>query len=193
MMNKFLHIGLGDLFFRYLILVMGILLFASNISFSQLTGAHNVAITIPEIMILDIEPDNSILNLTFDTPSEGGAPIGFTGANNSKWINYTCALASGAALKNIYIQTLSGNLPEGVSLDVTVGNASGGSGTLGIAHGTVAIDSQPKLIISGIGRGYTGNGVGAGHQLTYELSISDYSKLDADYNGNIQIMITISE
>ncbi len=152
-----------------------------------------VTINIPEVTVVDIEPSNSPISLNLEIPSESGTSLSNSVEDQSKWINYTCALSDNSSTRNIYMQISSGTIPSGLSLNLTIGSAVGGAGNLGNSSGTIELSNQPKLIISGIGRGYTGNGAGAGHPLTYKLNIKDYGLLDADQSSSVQVMITITE
>ena len=55
---------------------------------------HDVQVTIPEIALLDIEPNMAPITLSMDAPDEGGLPltISSNGTDNSKWLNYTSAI-----------------------------------------------------------------------------------------------------
>jgi len=156
------------------------------------TGQTPVSISIPEVAVVDIEPDNSPISFSMTSPTSGGSSLLLATQNKSKWINYSCALSSFSTNRNIYIASTNG-VPDGLSLKLTIGNAVGGRGKLGNSMGTISLSTTPQLIIADIGRGYTGNGTNAGHQLTYKLSISDYAKLAASESTSIQIMLTISE
>lgn len=179
--------------YLFIPLLWGILFFETSLNGQIYTGQTPVSISIPEVAVVDIEPNNTRVSLNLEVPTEGGKSLVVNSKDNTKWINYTCALAPNASARNIYMEASNNSLPEGINLELTIGAAVGGAGNLGTAVGKVSLTNQPQLIISGIGRSYTGNGVNNGHQLTYNLSIADYSKLEASQSTAIQVLITISE
>ncbi len=163
-------------------------------TFGQFSASHAICVTIPEIAILDIEPNNATINLSLDAATEGGAAITPSRADASKWLNYTSAIVPNGASRAIAAQISGSNFPEGLQLYLEAGNYNGnGGGTLGKSTGKMALDSSPKTIINDIGRSYTGNGNNNGHQLTYSLAISDYEKLNGNVNHQVVVIFTITE
>ena len=156
------------------------------------TGKHPININIPEITIVDFEPNNLPIKFEFEASNEAGGIIHLNAAQQKKWLNYTCALGNNATPRNIYMQVANGDIPEGISLGLNIGNPIGGKGQLGTAVGAVQLTEQPQLIITGIGGSFTGNGENAGYPMTYDIGISDYKKLKAASDTNIKIMITIT-
>ena len=177
-------------------------------------ASHDVTITIPTLAIVDIETElNEPINLapTFSN-MEAGAKVDFsTATDNSSWLNYTSIIrgdgnanenASGSASVNvthkITAQMTTGTLPSGMSLKLTVAPVTGGIGIRGTSEATnLTLTDGIQNVVTGIESCYTGNGVNAGHQLTYKLAIADtdaaYANLLAkDYN-DITITYTISE
>lgn len=164
-------------------------------SYSQtvLIREHSLGLTIPEIAMLDIEPDNTALNLSFIIPTEAGLPIVTANASaNTKWLNYTNSLSPVVPGRSIEVQVSNGNIPDGVEILVDVSAYSGnGAGVFGIPSGTITLSTSPQVCISGIGGSYTGNGSNNGHQLSYSLGITDYDILDADQTGSLELMFTL--
>jgi hypothetical protein len=158
------------------------------------TGQHSLSVTIPEVVIMDIEPGNSSIQLPIGPPLEAGNPMQLP-TNATKWINYTCALSPSATNKIIRAQITSGVLPPGVSLQLQAGAYTGsGGGTSGSTAGLITLSASPQAIITGIGRSYTGNGAGQGHQLTYSLVIANQSLLNFDTDGaSVTVTFTISD
>ena len=163
--------------------------------FAQDTDDHLVQITIPEVALLDIEPNTLPIILKMGVPSEAGLPMAVAaGSNNSKWINYTCGIAPSGGDRIVTVQVTSGVFPVGVALTVQASVAtSGGGGTKGVPMGLVTLDGTAKTLISGIGSCFTGDGSGSGHQLTYTLDIQDYSLLNFTTGQNLEITYTISD
>jgi len=162
--------------------------------YGQQSARHPVCLVIPEIAIVDIEPNNTAINLQFKAPLEGGKAISADEVNENKWLNYTSAITRTGSNRRITAQIANGSLPEGVELRLKANNYTGsGKGTHGQSSGQISLNSTPKTIINNIGRAFTGNGVGNGHQLTYSLAISDYKKLDATEQVEVMVIFTITE
>jgi len=103
----------------------------SSIDFAQTTENRTVAVTLPVVTLLDIEPTGTI-TLNFAAPTEAGQPVTVPASNNTKWINYTSAIASRELTTRI---TASVNqvIP---CLNITVqaaADSGSGGGTLGTA------------------------------------------------------------
>ena len=173
-----------------------VLLVSSNIQAQVDIEQHDVFFTIPEISIMDIEPDNTIIALTFDLPNEAGAPIGVSAnsTDNTKWINYSSSISPTSSFKNISAQITSGLVPDGVELNLQAGIYGGsGQGVLGTPVGLITLNNTAQNIITGIGGAFTGDGINNGHQLTFSLSIDDYGLLDYDNSSTIEVTFTITD
>ncbi len=181
---------------RNIFLMLCFIWLSAHVLPGQTTGSSNCSLTIPAIALLDIEPAGVPITLSMTPPTEAGNPltIGAGGTNNSKWINYTSALAAGAATRSINVRVTSGSVPTGVSLKVQASTYSGtGAGVLGVPAGQVTVDNVARTVISGIGGCYTGDGVNRGHRLTYSISISNYSLLKFNQSSSLQITYTITD
>lgn len=178
---------------RIFIIGIGISLWFACKSQTVLIREHSVGLTVPEIAILDIEPDNSALNLGFSLPSEAGLPVVATGnSGNTKWINYTSSISQLVSSRSVEVQISNGTVPPGVELMMEVSAYSGsGAGVLGTGVGIITLSASPQTCISGIGGAYTGNGPNNGHQLTYSLGISNYIELDASQSTVIELIFTM--
>jgi len=161
-------------------------------SFGQATGNTTVSIELYRVTIMDIEPNNNVISLPLKAPVEAGLPAhGET--ENATWLNYTCCLESGDADRIITVNIGNGTVPAGLKITVTASAYSGtGSGTFGTPSGTITLSSLAQTLISGIRGAYTGNGINNGHQLTYNLEITNYSQLDFDNSNTIQVVYTIT-
>ncbi len=179
---------------RMSLLFLLLFMFGSQRIYGQLlSDKHLVNFSIPEISILDFEPNNLPIQFEFKPSVEAGGALQITSPEQTKWLNYTCGLNRESSPRNIYMQVANGELPEGVTLELTVGNAVGGRGMLGTPVGSVLLTEHAQLIITGIGGSYTGNGVNFGYPINYKVAISDYSKLIESSASNIQIMVTITD
>lgn len=160
------------------------------------TDEHSATLTIPEIALLDIEPGIAPFTLSLDIPAEAGEPAGTSagGTNNSKWLNYSSAIAAGGTRRDISVQVTSGTVPSGLQILVLAAPATAsGAGTFGTSAGPTPIGPVATNLITGIGGCYTGDGPSSGHQLTYSLSITDYGQLDFDESAVLEITFTISD
>ena len=159
---------------------------------AQRTATHPVCLNLPEFAIIDIEPNNLPIQLSMTAPVESGQPITIDGENKTKWLNYTSAIPDNGLSRTITAQISSGTLSEGVELYLGAGNYQGnGAGNHGTPGGNISLNENPQVLISDIGRGFTGNGLYNGHLLTYGLNILDYDKLNAQINNQVVVIFTI--
>ncbi len=157
---------------------------------------HDVTFTIPEIAIIDIEPNNTALTLSLDIPMEAGGPVTATsnGSDNTRWLNYSSCLSPSASNRNITVQITSGTVPPGIDLKLQAASYSGaGAGTFGTPGGLLILNNTAQTLISGIGAAYTGDGISNGHQLTFSLAIEKYGLLDFDNTAVIEVTYTITD
>lgn len=153
--------------------------------------SSNVAITVPNIVLLDIAPDNTAFNLNLVAPTEAGNIITINPGNSTKWINFTSAVATGITRK--ITAQVSGTLPTGINLKLIVSNYAGtGAGTLGTSSGTVNLNGTAQTIVNNIGGAFTGDGVNNGYNLNYSLEISNYSILMSE-SKTFSIIYTLSD
>ncbi|HFA52185.1 MAG TPA: hypothetical protein ENJ95_24470 [Bacteroidetes bacterium] len=160
------------------------------------TDDHDCTLTIPEIALLDIEPNISTFTLSLDAPTEAGEPVttSASSSNNSKWLNYSSAIAFGAAARSVSVQVTNGMVPGGLNLMISASpNSGSGAGSLGIPVGPVNVSNAAASLITGIGGAYTGDGSGNGHRLTYSLQITDHGQLDFDESVLLEITFTITD
>ena len=158
-------------------------------------GYIDVLFSIPELAIIDMESNNSHIQLSLKETNTAGEAIEIDdGEDKSIWINYTCSLSSSSLGRSIYVQVTDGIVPPGISLQVSASPYKGnGKGSMGSPTGTLSLSHSPQAVISNIGRCYSGNGKNKGHQLTYTIEISDYSKLEYNEASDLQIAYTISD
>lgn len=175
-----------NLIFVFLALIVPKLLVAQAVS----QTSANVGVTLPEIALLDIEPNNSAVSLELKMPTEAGTFVKSTQQSNAKWINYSSAVSVGRT-RNVFVQIEYGSVPSGTVVKVQASGASGGKGALGISGGTVTLSGSPQRIIQGIGGAATGNGANFGHALTYFLEVSNVSQLDFNASGTVGIIYTL--
>ena len=158
---------------------------------------HTVAISIPEVAILDLEGSTSV-SLSVDAPTEAGEAVDFSNAtNNDVWVNYSSIVGTSETSRTVAAKISSNAVPSGMLLKVTAGSDAGnGDGTMGTSSGTVTLTSSDQTVITGIGSAYTADGSTNGHQLTYALELDptagSYAQIDFDEDVTLTITYTIS-
>ena len=176
--------------------VTGIIIALLIISFgSAQSDNHPVDFGIPEVALVDVEPESVPVSLSIEPPLEAGLPpsVGSSGTDNSTWINYTSAIAP-AVSRVINVQLTAGDMPQGLEIQVIAGSYNGiGNGLLGSPAGTVTLSVAAQNLINGIGGCYTGDGLSNGHQLTYSLLITDPGVLDPDESTTLEVTYTLSD
>lgn len=146
------------------------------------------------IALIDIEPGtNNCVQFTIAANTESGGEFTVKNVSTEKlWLNYTSVITS--EQRDIKARIESGNLPEGVKLVLTATSyQGGGEGEMGQSTGQISLSAQDKVIISGVGNCYTGDGMNNGHALDFDLVVDDISQLAAVNESIFTIIYTISE
>ncbi len=169
-------------------------LYAQGDSESQ---THTVAISIPNIAILDIET-TADEDVTFNldaTGLEAGEEFVIDEENADLWINYTSILGASGNQRSITVESTSVPSITGLTLKVIASSHSGnGGGTIGTPTAVVTPSLVPTNVITGIGSAFTGNGNSNGHNLTYYLDFTgDFSDLNATAIPVIAMTYTITD
>lgn len=165
-----------------------IFLLILNDSIGQ-TSSVGVSFSLPSVALLDIEPNTNSINLSLTAPTEAGSMVSNTASNNTKWINFSSAVTPGQT-RRVSAQ-ISGVMPNGLNLVLNTSTYSGsGAGTLGNRVSPVTLTASSQTIINGIGGAYTGNGASNGYNLTFTLSISNYSQLRSQ-SSTVSIIYTL--
>lgn len=164
----------------------------ANVCFAQTQSMHNVYFTLPEIALLDIEPNTNDIILEFDAPTEPGnklTPV----RGDTKWLNYTAALALGGTPKIITAQVLASTNIPGLTVELIISSYNGnGKGVFGTSVGTINLSTTAQTIISRIGGCFTNNGANNGHKIEYNASIDDYSVFEIPVTPSMDVIFTIS-
>ncbi len=177
-------------------LIIVIALWLAKPAFSQSDNANiNVRFSVPEIAVVDIEPDYNNIEFSVNaSASPGGEPVVENVSNESVWINYSSAIRLTGNKRMINVQISDNDVPPGISFYIEASAASGlGSANQGISTGKVRVTHEPRPIITGIGSCYTGDGVNMGHELHYFLEISDFTKIESAANQVFTVMYTITD
>ena len=140
---------------------------------------------------ISLTPTNSIV-MDFIAPFEPGSPIEDV-VDNSKWLNYSVTVTPPQSTVSIKAEITSGSIAEGLQLQLQAGTYNGtGGGNPGTPTGNIILKNTPQAIISNIGTCTTEVGINVGHQLTYTLSISNYSMVKSS-SSTVNVLFTISQ
>ena len=154
----------------------------------------NTTFSLSEVALLDVEPDNTSIVFSLDSPDFAGEKVKTITANNAIWINFTSAIAKNASPRNLSIVIDDGNVPAGLHLKLITSAYSGsGKGMLGQQSGTITLNHSLQTIVSNIGGAFTGAGINNGFKLVYLLEISDYKMLDMENSEVLSISLTLSD
>lgn len=168
--------------------------FCTISSFGQSQASITAAFTLSQVAMLDLEPNYTTVTLNLTAPTEAGLMATVVMANNKKWLNFSSAVTSTAASRNISVKIDGGQVPPGIYLKLSTSNKSGiGQGVLGTPSGILTLTSTSQNIVSGIRGAFTGDGIGNGYELSYYLEIYDYKLLDFNQSATLSITLTLSD
>ncbi len=160
------------------ILIMPILLFGQ-------TTDEFVSLVIPEIALVAIEPNSGPVTFEVSITPIPGAGEFITDTDESRYLNYSCALNSASSSRVLYAELSSGSLPSGLLLQVELGPPVGiAEGQLANPVGPVELRSSPSIIGDGIRGAKTGSGPGTGHKLIYEIIVDDENDIGLTSGSN---------
>jgi len=177
-------------------IILAILLSGILPAFSQNESSNiNVRFSIPEIAVMDVEPEYNNIEFSVSASSDpGGEPVVEQVSGESIWINYSSAIRENGNKRSINAQLVDDNLPSGISFYIEASAASPfGSANQGVSSGKVQISGDPRPIITGIGSCFTGDGVTMGHELRYFVEITDFDKLESNNDQVFTVMYTITD
>ncbi len=171
--------------------VFFISLFLISFSLSAQNDNETVGLTLSEIALISLQPNDEAVMMNIQVQEEAGLLQITSNQDNTKYLNYTAAVAANGSGKAIYVDINSGSLPPGINLSVTASSYQGtGGGTFGYTLGEVLLDgSGSEKLIGGIGGSYTGVGAGNGHQLTYKITGTEPQNA-GQWDGNSSLLIT---
>lgn len=165
-----------------------VLLFTFNLAAAQTTANAGMSVTLVPIALLDLN-DRTTFSLSLVAPTESGNVLSNTATNNGKWLNFTSAVAPGVTRR--ITGQISGTIPPGINIILHLSAAAGlGSGARGTSVASIIFTNSAQSIINGIAGAVTGDGTNNGYQLTYSLSIADFSLLRSN-SSTITIVYTI--
>ncbi len=156
---------------------------------------HQLSLTIPEISLLAIAPANEVIKLELGIPGfTGGTGQGSSPTNEKTWINYTSTIEPQASHKRILVQITSGEIPSGLTIELSTYACSTGNGVVGTAGSTIELSATQQTLVTGIGGAKTGKGKDHGHKLKYELKLDDLDQLEFEESQTyITVTYTISD
>lgn len=172
-----------------------ILLVGLSVGFAQDSNSdnHKVSIVIPQIALLDIEPEASKdISIEMTAPTEAGETLSDK-TDDNLWLNVTSIVASGAT-RDISVKI---DAPvSGLDLKVVSAAYSGsGFGSWGTPQPEVTLSTSDQTLVSGIKSGYTFNGDGNGFNLTYTATpkaTSDFGDLVSTTGTDITVTYTLT-
>jgi hypothetical protein len=142
---------------------------------------HSMSLKIPEMSLVTIMPANHTVNLSLSLPVRAGAKpgTGDSSVDDKTWLNYSCSVKQKGAHRKVYAQITSGNVPDGIDLELQVSNLKlKGRGKCGRRYTTkTVLTNQPQVVVCRIGGGCTRRGKQYGHQLTYSIKLKDIDDL----------------
>lgn len=147
--------------------LIALLVVSISIGYSQDSNSdnHSVTIVIPQISLLDIEPEGANdITITMTVPAEAGDPLA-SETDDNLWLNVTSIVASGNT-RDISVKI---DVPiTGLNLKVVSAAYSGsGFGSWGTPQAGIILTAIDQTLVSGIKSGYTANGTNNGYNLTY--------------------------
>jgi hypothetical protein len=174
---------------------IALLVLGMTVAFAQDSNSdnHKVSIVIPQIALLDIEPEASKdISLSLDAPTEAGDPLAEKSDNNL-WLNVTSIVSSGAT-RDISVKVDAAL--TGIDLKVVSAAYSGaGFGSFGTPQPEVTLSTSDQALVSGIKSGYTADGDGNGFNLTYTASPkadSEFGDLVSTTGTDITVTYTLT-
>ena len=176
-------------------ILLGILVVGGSIAYSQVdtnSDNHRVSIVIPQISLIDIEPEASKdITITMVAPGEAGDVLADQ-TDNNLWLNVTSIVALGG---NRNISASIDAAVTGLDLKVVASGYSGnGFGSWGAVQPEFTLSTSSQDLVTGIKSGYTFNGDGNGYRLTYTVSPkahADFGDIVAD-TENITVTYTLT-
>lgn len=186
-------------YIRSLFTLLVLTLFANN-SFGQRywdDDDHPLSLTMPQISLITIMPNNSAITLALGIPtSPGEKPLDNVSEarDSSKWLNYTCSTRGRRSRRRVDVQITQGAIPSGLKISVKAeAIRPHGSGQRGRPTQTIWLSSASQTLVTDIGNCHTGRGAQRGHRLVYQLKLDDFNTLDAEPSTSITVTYTISD
>ena len=149
------------------------------------TASHSVTMIVNEIALIGLNNTAPITLEMGTSTSTGEAPRDVT--DNGKLLQYTSLVPDGATRSIIAAWGASDVAPAGTSLKLQSTSVPADCGT---AASQITISGTAQSIITNIGSCATGVGVN-GAELTYTLSVDDFTQLTASDSKTVTITYTL--
>lgn len=168
--------------------------FAGLASYAQTTANVDVSLAMPSVALVDILPSgtNSV-SLQMTAPTEAGNTLGTGTSNNSNWLIFTSAVATGASrsIKGDVVGTLPAGIRLRLDVSAYVGTGQGFTGGNSYVTANKYLTNTPVSFIDNIKGAYTGITYGSsGFQLTYSLEIQNYANIRSG-TSNVTVRYTM--
>lgn len=174
---------------RKIIISSLILFFISQGVFAQYYAYSNFTITVNEVCYARIYPAGTIyLGLL---ASRAGTSMD-TKTSSSTYFQMTSIVPSSQTLK--VTANVSGSIPSGTKLQLTVNPCTTGDGARGNVSSTVTlVSNSPKDIITNIGSCYTGTTATSGYNLFYSWGVdpANQALLKATPTVTVTVIYTV--
>jgi hypothetical protein len=175
-------------------LIYGVLY--SLASHAQTTAHVDVSLTMPSVALVDILPTgtNSV-SLQMTAPTEAGNTVGTGTSNNTNWLIFTSAVASGASrsIKGDVVGTLPAGIRLRLDIAAYVGTGQGFTGGESYVTANKYLTNVPVSFIDNIKGAYTGITYGSsGFRLTYSLEIQNYANIRSG-TSNVTVRYTMAD
>jgi hypothetical protein len=157
---------------------------------AQTYADHVANVTVNAFNVIRVAPVTAV-TLTISAPATPGDPSAVaTNSPSSTYLQYTAI--KNASNYKISAAFQASTMPTGTSLAVTAATPVGAVGTPGTSAGKLTIPASGSVdLITGIGSVYTGVTGTSGSQLTYELSVSNWTTVVSATSTPITVRYTI--
>jgi len=137
-------------------------------------GSNLASLNLVPISIVDVEPDPNN-TLTFGGIAvnlEAGSPASGVAGNTNEdlWLNFTHR-ADNSQPKQIYVRS-NFPIPAGMTITIQIINSAsiGGNYTSTPNLTPITLSNTNQVIVFNFNSGYTGDGIGTGYQLKYDIN-----------------------
>jgi len=137
-------------------------------------GSNLASLNLVPISIVDVEPDPNN-TLTFGGIAvnlEAGSPASGVAGNTNEdlWLNFTHR-ADNSQPKQIYVRS-NVPIPAGMTITIQIINSAsiGGNYTSTPNLTPIILSNTNQVIVFNFNSGYTGDGIGTGYQLKYDIN-----------------------
>jgi len=164
---------------KYIVLIYCIL--TGLASYAQTVATVDVSLSMPSVALVDILPSGSnSVTLQMTAPTEAGNTVGTGTANNTNWLIFTSAVATGGSrsIKGDVVGTLPAGIRLRLDVGAYVGTGQGFTGGNSYVTANKYLTNTAVSFIDNIKGAYTGITYGSsGFRLNYSLEIQNYANI----------------